>query len=324
MNHVYAVLYHANCADGFGAAFAAWLHFKKEPDCAVSYIPVQYGQPPPKMLPGADVYILDFSYPAKVLLELAREQNKIVVLDHHATAQSDLSLDAFCQVLPMNKEDLIADASTPPDGLMHVQNIAIRFDMQKSGAVLAWEFFHPNEPVPLMLQYIQDRDLWKFEMINSRAVSAYLQTRDWDFNLWEYLMREYDRPDTRQEIFRAGAACLKLKDQMIEAMAQHAHAMLFDMNTVPPRIVWSTSPECFAGQFIVPVVNATCFFSEVGERILQLRPEAKFAAYYLDRGDGKRQWGLRSRPDFDCSAIAKAFGGGGHKQASGFTADMPW
>jgi phosphoesterase RecJ-like protein len=40
--------------------------------------------------------------------------------------------------------------------------------------------------------------------------------------------------------------------------------------------------------------------------------------------DGKRQVyqvGLRSRNDIDVSAVAKKFGGGGHKQASGFTCD---
>jgi len=67
-----------------------------------------------------------------------------------------------------------------------------------------------------------------------------------------------------------------------------------------------------------PVANATVFFSEVGEALLDMNPTAPFSAYYSDRGDGKRQWGLRSRPEFDCSVVAKAFGGGGHKQAAGF------
>jgi oligoribonuclease NrnB/cAMP/cGMP phosphodiesterase (DHH superfamily) len=324
MNSMNYILYHANCNDGFGAAFAAWLYFGKKLDTGTVYLPVSYGKPMPDMQPGCDVYIVDFSYPAKDLLALAARQNKVVVLDHHVTAQKDLSIDAFCQALPVNKADLIADASTPPDGFDHVQNIAIRFDMSKSGAVLAWEYFFPEEPVPLLLQYIQDRDLWRFKMNNSRAVSAYLQTCDMDFNVWGRVAREMTRTADMQEIYRAGAACLKLKEQMVDSMAEHGFLALFDMNTVPPILTRATSPQCFEGQFIVPVANATCFFSEVGERLLQLHPDVKFSAYYLDREDGKRQWGMRSRPDFDCSVIAKAFGGGGHPGAAGFTMDMPW
>lgn len=305
------ILYHGNCNDGFGAALVAWLYFGKQLDTGAVYLPVYYGQPVPQMQEGCDVFIVDFSYPAKDLLDLAAKQNKVVVLDHHATAQADLAPDKF-------------PGAAVVDGVVHVNNLAIQFDMSKSGAVLAWEYFFPGQEVPLLIQYIQDRDLWKFEMVNSRAVSAYLQTREMDFNVWERIMREITHTADQQEIFRAGAACLKLKEQMVDSMARNGFPMLFDMNVTPPRIVWSTSPKCFDGQFIVPTANATCFFSEVGERLLELHPEAQFAAYYLDRADGRRQWGLRSRAEFDCSIIAKAFGGGGHKQAAGFTADMPW
>jgi len=73
----------------------------------------------------------------------------------------------------------------------------------------------------------------------------------------------------------------------------------------------------------VPVVNATCFFSDVGARLLELYPDAPFSAYYMDRGDGLRQCGLRSRPGVDVSEIAKNYGGGGHAQAAGFQEPIP-
>jgi len=305
------ILYHANCNDGFGAAFAAWLYFGKQLDTGAVYLPVSYGKPMPDMQPGCDVYIVDFSYPAKDLIALASIQSKVVVLDHHASAQRDLTLDQF-------------PGAALIDGVIRCDNLHVQFDMNKSGAVLAWEYFFPGNEVPLLLQYIQDRDLWKFKMINSRAVSAYLQTREMDFNVWKRVAKEMTQTADMQEIYRAGAACLKLKDQMVEVMASNRFPALFDMNTVPPVLTRATSPQCFEGQFIVPVANATCFFSEVGERLLQIHPEAKFSAYYLDRADGKRQWGMRSRSDVDCSIIAKAFGGGGHPGAAGFTQDMPW
>lgn len=327
------VLYHGNCNDGFGAAFAAWLHLRKL-DGGTVYLPVNYGKPLPDLITGSDVYIVDFSYPAKVLLELGRRMNKVVVLDHHKTAQQDLSVDAFRKALQedgLNIDDMymkpegVSAGKTPmDDGWIRIRNVYVKFDMTKSGAILAWEYWHPNDVAPLILCYIQDRDLWKFEMFNSEAVSAYMQTNDQDFVLWEFLMSDFQRPEARQEVYRAGSACLKLKKQMVEVMASNMRLALFDLSQDPPKLSLATSPECFDKQWIVPCANATVFFSEVGNRLLELHTEAPFAAYYLDRADGKRQWGLRSRKEFDCSVIAKAFGGGGHAQASGFIQDAPW
>lgn len=315
------VLYHGGCYDGFGAALAAWLHFQKSDPNAV-YMPVNYGKPPPTLQPGSVVYILDFSYPANVLLEMAHELEKVVVLDHHATAEKDLSLEAFKEAL--NLSDMVMVDGDSHGDMNRILNIFLKFDMTRSGAMLAWEYFHPGKPAPLLIQYLQDRDLWHFKMVNSRAISAFLQTKEMRFETWHWLMERLDwDKQFKDEIFVAGNACLRLKEQMVEMMANNAREMLFDLSGLVPRILPRTSPECFENQYFVPVANATVFFSEVGEKLLALWPQLPFAAYYLDRADGKRQWGLRSRPDFDCSVIAKAFGGGGHKQASGFTQDLP-
>ena len=131
-------LYHANCNDGSGAALAAWMRFGDE---GHEYIPVQYGAPPPEIAKGESVCILDFSYSREVLREMAKTANSILVLDHHKTAQEALSE-------PFDKE----------------LNISTEFDMSKSGAVLTWEKFHPGKPLPELFAYLQDRDLWRFEL----------------------------------------------------------------------------------------------------------------------------------------------------------------
>src|SRR5690606_18083449 len=114
-------------------------------------IPVHYKEPLPKLLVDyyenlntrnkAEVYILDFSYNKETLLHLSHFVKKIVVLDHHITAKEDL-------------EDL-------PFAF---------FDMDKSGAVLAWEYFRPGVPVPKLLLHVQDRDLWKFKLDNTAEI----------------------------------------------------------------------------------------------------------------------------------------------------------
>lgn len=81
------VIYHANCADGFGAAFAAWLKLGDEAE----YLPMDYNQiknandlPSVK---GREVYILDFSLPLDIMLYILAESSKLVWLDHHISSQ---------------------------------------------------------------------------------------------------------------------------------------------------------------------------------------------------------------------------------------------
>jgi len=71
----------------------------------------------------------------------------------------------------------------------------------------------------------------------------------------------------------------------------------------------------------VPVVNLSDNISEVGNALCKRFPEYPFSVSYCDRSDGQRSWSLRSIGDFDVSDIAKKFGGGGHRNAAGFTTD---
>ena len=79
------VIYHANCADGFGAAFAAWLKLGD----GAEYLPMQYGQ---KLVEKADiwqreVYVLDFSLPRDEMDWLFEGAKRVVWLDHHLSSK---------------------------------------------------------------------------------------------------------------------------------------------------------------------------------------------------------------------------------------------
>lgn len=259
------ILYHASCYDGFGAAWAAWKKFGDD----AKYVAVHYGKPMPKLPDESDIFIVDFSYPRQELLALKARMNNLVVLDHHKTAQQDLA------------------------GL----DFAI-FDMNKSGAVLAWEYFHPGQAVPKLLEYVQDRDLWRWKLAQSREVSAALQSYRMDFELWEGMMNQ------SLALANEGSAILRWQQQKIEAAISHAAWMKI-------------------GGYQVPVVNATQLMSEICNRLCEAYPDAAFAAYYFDDKDGNRQWGLRSVGAFDVSAVAKRYGGGGHRNAAGFQTPAP-
>jgi len=252
------VLYHAYCTDGFGAAWAAWHKLGDDAD----YIAVRHGNPPPELPDGASVYILDFCYPRHVIVRMRERFQALTIIDHHQTAAKAL------------------------EGLSY----AI-FDNEKSGAVLAWEFFNPRRPVPELLRYVMDNDLWLHRLPRSREVFAGLSAYPMDFRVWSDL----DVAGLADE----GAPILKYKREQV--------ALLCDQVRF----------ETLAG-YRVPVVNAAVFGSEVGAELLSRHQGAPFAVIYFDRGDGIRQWSLRSRADFDVSRIAQQFQNGGHRQAAGF------
>ncbi len=262
-NEVTHVLYHADCADGFGAAFAAWQILGDR----ASYLPVQHGEPAPKLPPQAKVAMVDFSYKRPVILSINDQVSDLVILDHHTTAQDELK--GFPWAL---------------------------FDMHKSGARLAWEFWHPEKPLPELLAYIEDKDLWLWRLEQSREVSIALHSYPMDFTLWSTLEVEHLKLE--------GLALLRLQEQIVGAAVGRAR---FE--------------TLFGHQ--VPVVNATEFRSEIANRLCSLHPEAPFAAAYHYDKAGELCWSLRSVGEFDVAALARQVGGGGHKNASGFNGKPP-
>jgi oligoribonuclease NrnB/cAMP/cGMP phosphodiesterase (DHH superfamily) len=149
------VLYHAECSDGFGAAWAIWKRFPN-----ARFVPVKHGTPPPDDLKDRRVVIVDFSYARPILETMAAETKDLLVLDHHITAEQSLA------------------------GFPHAY-----FDQLKSGAVLAWEWAHDTAP-PWLLQYIQDKDLWTWSLPGSREINAALTSYPYDFELWDRLSRD--------------------------------------------------------------------------------------------------------------------------------------
>ncbi len=154
------VLYHAECTDGFGAAWAIWKRFPN-----ARFMPVKHGNPPPSDLKDHRVVIVDFSYARPILETMASETKELLVLDHHITAEKALK------------------------GLPYAY-----FDQAKSGAVLSWEWAH-GSAAPWLLQYIQDKDLWTWALPASREINAALASYPFDFNLWD----RFSQPAMEQE-----------------------------------------------------------------------------------------------------------------------------
>lgn len=265
MQKIDYVLYHSNCYDGFGAAYAAWKILKD----SAKYIPVSYGRPIPDMSEKniGTVYILDFSYQEADLLKIKETTNceKIVLLDHHKTAKENLA-------------NLIGK----------YEWLYIEFDMNRSGALITWEYFH-NEPNEL-INHISDRDLWNFKLDGTKEIHRSLVSRPMDFESWD----RFDLNELKAE----GVILNRMYTQLVKNICAKPFTIKI-------------------GDFSVPAVNTSIAWSEVGNELLSMFPNCDFAASFTVFED-IIMFSLRSRNEFDVSAVAKKFGGGGHKNAAGF------
>ena len=254
------VLYHANCTDGMGAAYAAW----KLLGSKAEYIPCQYGEPPPDVI-GRNVACLDFAFSNAVTKQMIEDANSFIIIDHHKSAMVEL----------------------------HDISNAI-FDMKHSGAILAWGFFHPGKEPPKFLNYIEDRDLWTWELPYSKEFSASFDMVPFDFD-------EFDK------------FC---DDSVFDDAIKRGSYILAYSKTVVKKICDKAVKRQFEGKSVM-IVNSSHWMSEIGNRLSQ---DCDFAAvWFFDHHSRQTIVSLRSFHDsVDVSEIAKKFGGGGHKKAAGF------
>ncbi len=285
-------IYHFPCDDGFASA---WVARRKWPDIVIAG--TNYGLPFPDVdITGKNVLIADFSYKADVLRELGAKAKSIVVLDHHKTAQADLKefIGAAVGGRLFTPKDLARDPSFPEK-----QNIIAYFDMDRSGAMLTWNFCFPGMPAPVMVQFIEDRDLWRFKLKETRAFSLYLRSFPYDFDVWTGIA---DRIDSDPNLVIGEALSIeRFYDQKLAEMLPTA--------TLKSIGKWKD----------VPVAHAPyAFASDLAHELLKAYPHAPFAAVVVDAYGG-RTYSLRSEDSRqDVSEVARQFGGGGHRNASGF------
>ena len=280
-------IYHGNCADGFGAAWAVRDALGAD---EVEFYPGTYQDAPPDVT-GRDVILVDFSYKRAVLAEMAASARSILILDHHKSAAEDL--DGIPPPAGDWSAHLRDAAAQDPLQMVFPSYVRGIFDMERSGAALAWDYFHPGAPRPALIEHIQDRDLWRFRLDGTREIQAAVFSHPYDFDVWDKLMAA-DLGALRAE----GAAIERKHFKDIDELAG---VVVREMEIGGHRILAANVPYTLT--------------SDMGHRLASGRA---FAACYWDTPDG-RVFSLRSTDEgADVSAIAAAFGGGGHRNAAGF------
>lgn len=267
------VIYHGSCRDGF---CAAWVLHQKFP--GAEFVAAYYGKPAPNVK-ARDVIMVDFSYPLDVMTGIANEAKSLLVLDHHKTAQA--ALDGFEHAMRS----------------LYGVDCTVVFDMERSGAGLAWDHFFPREERPWPVDYVEDRDLWRHALLNSETVNAYIGVLPFEFSAWTEAAQEILAGDA---YLRGKPVRAKVAQYIAEASKNARHVDFEGM-----RVPCVNAPQ-------VDISELLSSFCDNG---------APVAMGWWQRFDGLFQFSLRSRGDVDVSEIAKKYGGGGHKGAAGFQLD---
>lgn len=275
-DHKKIVIYHKNCMDGFSAA---WVARKKFGEKAV-YFPAVHQTPFPESVKGREVYMVDFCYSEEIMEKIKKVAARVIVIDHHISQK---------EAVKISDERL--------------------FDIKHSGAVLAWQYFFPGKKVPKLLSYVEDTDIWKFALPQSKELHASLDTLKFDFKSWSRLASEFETASGRKKHFEKGKAILEFSERVIDSIVANAEIVKF------------AGHKAF-------VANSPALVSEIGH-VLATKANG-VGIVWVKKGD-KLKVSLRSNGKVDVSKIAVKYGGGGHKAAASFslpikkgTLTFPW
>lgn len=270
------ILYHGSCPDGFGAAYAAWKKFGD----TVEYIPLYRGDEIPEGLEGAHLYFIDFTYEKEVMDQIAATAASVVVLDHHEGVRD------VVEALPE-----------------HV------FDNDRSGATIAWDYFHPDTPRPRLLNHIEDDDLFLFKLPDTRAILSYISVQPYTFEFWDGLANELENDATREPLLTKLKAYEEYFTLLAELSVDKAHLVSFEGHEVYFATTHPLKPmKSLVGNLLAKKHGPFAL-------VVSAHPHGFGVSI---RGDGS----------VDVSRIAQKYGGNGHKSSAGFLigagGPIPW
>lgn len=292
------IAYHDNCIDGFTSAWVTTRALQKlgykNAILAMNYDKASIA----KMFAALKKYefeklvIVDFSLKFKVIaaLECQHPKLNLLILDHHKTA-----FEEYAPNMEVKKDSKLC---------IPINIGSIVLDNNESGASLCWRHFNSKENEPILVSYVRDYDLWRFDLgLETKWVNKYLKMENKTLARWDEITNRFEHPETFNLILDVGKQLQEEHDKTVEEIA--------------------------AGSKYVKLVNLTgdfvkCpyeFTSDVGHALAN-KTGSYGLMYDWKNGDKDVKFSLRSNGDYDVTVIAKYFGGGGHKNAAGFTIDL--
>ena len=159
----------------------------------------------------------------------------------------------------------------------------------------------------MMLRYIEDRDIWKWKLPYTEEILTLVDLSPMDFKAWSKIAKDLENATKRGLYKKNGTLLLKFQKALIDKLLPGTETVLFD------------------GKKILALNAPYYFSSDLGH---ELAARTGTFAIVWNESAGRIRVSLRSTGNIDVSKIAKKYGGGGHKNASGFSflihEKFPW
>ena len=307
------IYYHKPCNDGVAGAWCAWNYFEHKRN----YGPIEYnGCMPGKELMFAEknianntIYFIDV-LPTRNIPFICEHAKAVIILDHHKTNQE------YIATLPK------------------ISNLTVIFDLERSGAQIAWDYFNGDIARPWVVEYVArpwfidyvgDRDLWTWKLPNSREINLALLNQG-HLDSIDELDRFYKaNEDTEPEAVMAQMAdCGRAIESYQKRIINQAvkNAILLNFNDPVSGI----SAKCWAGTINPDIV------SELGNVLAEKElPDGTLPlfsviySYYILNDEYRISFRSSNINPMsaDVSKIAKSMDpqGGGHMHAAGCKVD---
>lgn len=286
------IVTHGGCHDGFAAE---WLLHNRWPDAAVHQ--AAYNENIDRLVaaaprnremtdPASVLVMADFSYKLPEMVRLADAWDRIILLDHHASA-----IDAL-------------DGHLPP-------NVEAVFDVERSGAGIVADWLDVRPSRKGLVDYVEDRDLWRFALPDSKAIAARIGATP-------HTYADYDDLD---EALRSVSGLEGEPSRRAQRVVEDGMLLLAYRDVLIAELVDAARPTKIGDIDVLAVPSPYNLGSDVAGVLAEQSPSG-VGVYYRDL-PGRIEFGLRSTPDGpDVAKIAEQFGGGGHPHASGFRIEV--
>jgi uncharacterized protein len=275
-NNIDIVFYHhldnIPCNDGFASAYVVWKYYQETNNLKkIEFIGLRHDDMIQKY-ENKNILFCDIALSLNDLNELIMNGNNFFIIDHHLSTMKLLD---------------------------KLDNKYKYFEINHSACILTWKYFFKNEP-PMLLKYIEDRDIWKNKLPNIDAFSAWFNLQNLTF---EFIDSLYNDNTKLLKGIETGKIYHEHDKLLLDRLMDNIEieTIILDNNT-----------------YIVGKINSPIYKSELGNKIITNYPLIDFAYVYSIK-NGKTYISLRSDDQHqDVSLIAsKYFNGGGHRNASG-------
>ncbi len=274
------VIYHKGCPDGRAAAWVYCSIMKEIGISFTQYIPMDAGKYPLDLnVKDKSVLMVDVCPNRNEINIIAKTAKDLTIYDHHKSAQRDV-------------ENIGLD------------NVTVVFAMTRSGCQITWDVFYPDKPRPWFIDIISDRDLWKWEIPNSKELCCYLFSTGYyeDFDDMSLLLKFTE--EQKQQAIEVGEILLSIEEKQIVSAVKQSLLTEVDVSGVKYKVRLTGCSHNIA--------------SEVGNRLAKM--DCDFSAMWRYNYE-KDEWWISCRTtkdNIDLSIITRQLGGGGHQKSAGF------